>query len=367
MAKKTKQAVATEATEPLDLDKTILVDGMPYNVNAVTADKVANALTINPNLGESCQFDGHESATINVMSPSGGAFTGPITVPSHTSESESEYKFADTDVLNFTEIVNVLLDNIKNNAVVYNWENDEENKELKPSLADNAINSISIVSGGELAVDSFHTFNNESYQKHLNYLRYLEASATDDTLEEVEDAFYLPVYLYIGTGYNLVYCGIAGTEKAKLLNINATKVVEQAEQLTTATQITVDLGIEAKDGETFNGSDDVVIGVTGELPITKVKIDEDTAEDARSRLGITPKNIGAATTSHTHSASDITSGTLSPASGGTGQTKLDDVTVGNALKLGNQKSDFYQKKITISTNIPTDQEGVNGDIWIVYK
>lgn len=364
MAKKTKQAVATEATEPLDLDKTILVDGQTYNVNAVTADKVANVLNIiSSEQDESGQFDGSVSKTINVMSPSGGAFAGPITVPLHTS------KFADLDVLNFADTVDVLLANIKNNAVVYNWKNDGENKELEASLADNAINSISIVSGGELDVDSFHTFNNKSYQQHLAYLQYLEASVTDDTLEEIEDAFYLPVYLYIGTKDNLVYCGIAGTEKAKLLNINTTKVVEQAKKLTTARKITVGLHLDAnkEEGETFDGESDVTIGVTGELPITKVKIDEDTAEDARSRLGITPENIGAATTSHTHSASDITSGILSPARGGTGQTRLASVTVGNASKLGNQTPDFYQKKITISTNTPTDQEGANGDIWIVYK
>lgn len=42
------------------------------------------------------------------------------------------------------------------------------------------------------------------------------------------------------------------------------------------------------------------------------------AAGARTSLGITPANIGAATTSHTHAATDITSGSLAIARGGTG-------------------------------------------------
>lgn len=363
MAKKTKQAVAAKAIEALDLDKTILVDGQPYNVNAVTADKVVNTLNINSsNSDESGQFDGSAPTTINVMSPSGGAFTGPITVPSHTSE------FIDTDVLNFTDTVNVLLANIKNNAVVYNWENNN----LDISLTDNAINSISIVSGGESDVDSFHTFNN------LRYQQYLEASASGATLEELKDAFYLPVYLYIGTKDNLVYCGIAGTEKANLLNINTASVVAKANTLTTARTITVDLAIEAANGKDFDGGADVTVGVTGKLPIEKVDINESNAEETRDRLGITPANIGAAPTSHNHSASNITGGTLPVARGGTGETDLAKVTVGAATRAtqdGNGdtiRTNYYRSasnttdvnKITISASAPSG--GNNGDIWIKY-
>lgn len=44
------------------------------------------------------------------------------------------------------------------------------------------------------------------------------------------------------------------------------------------------------------------------------------AENARTSLGITPSNIGAAASVHVHSASDITSGTLPVERGGTGAT-----------------------------------------------
>lgn len=57
------------------------------------------------------------------------------------------------------------------------------------------------------------------------------------------------------------------------------------------------------------------------------------ASAARTALGITPANIGAAASSHNHSASNITSGTLPVARGGTGQTTAAGIR--NSLGLGN--------------------------------
>lgn len=59
-------------------------------------------------------------------------------------------------------------------------------------------------------------------------------------------------------------------------------------------------------------------GVTGTLPVSRGGTGATGAATARSNLGITPGNIGAAKSSHNHSASNITSGTLPIARGGTG-------------------------------------------------
>lgn len=57
---------------------------------------------------------------------------------------------------------------------------------------------------------------------------------------------------------------------------------------------------------------------TGVIPVSSGGTGAKTAADARTNLGITPANIGAAASSHKHSASDITSDTLAIEHGGTG-------------------------------------------------
>lgn len=56
------------------------------------------------------------------------------------------------------------------------------------------------------------------------------------------------------------------------------------------------------------------------VPVSKGGTGSTSASAARSALGITPANIGAAASSHNHSAANITSGTLAVARGGTGVT-----------------------------------------------
>ena len=63
-------------------------------------------------------------------------------------------------------------------------------------------------------------------------------------------------------------------------------------------------------------------GVTGTLSISHGGTGATSASAARTALGITPANIGAAASSHNHSATNITSGTLPVSRGGTGSTSF---------------------------------------------
>lgn len=69
---------------------------------------------------------------------------------------------------------------------------------------------------------------------------------------------------------------------------------------------------------------------------------------------ITPANIGAAASSHTHSASNITAGTL----GGKVVANTSAVSV---------LTDKQIRNIFISTSEPVNSQGVDGDIWITYS
>lgn len=85
------------------------------------------------------------------------------------------------------------------------------------------------------------------------------------------------------------------------------------------------------------------------IPIAKGGTGATTASAARTNLEITPANIGAATTSHTHAASDITSGTFDIARVPTGNTAT-------TVALGNHTHSDYQETLVSGTNIKT----VNG-------
>ena len=61
---------------------------------------------------------------------------------------------------------------------------------------------------------------------------------------------------------------------------------------------------------------------SGTLPITRGGTGATSAANARENLGVTPANIGAAPQEHNHAAGDITSGTLPVSRGGTGRTAL---------------------------------------------
>lgn len=94
-----------------------------------------------------------------------------------------------------------------------------------------------------------------------------------------------------------------------------------ASKLTTARNLKVNLA--STSSASFNGSADATgIGVSGALAVGNGGTGSTTASAARTALGITPANIGAAATSHTHAASDIASGTLAVARGGTGVSSL---------------------------------------------
>lgn len=108
------------------------------------------------------------------------------------------------------------------------------------------------------------------------------------------------------------------------------------------------------DGHFHSSVDGRFIGVNtlSSYGVTGVKGNAESSY-RKGEVNITPANIGAAASSHTHSASNITAGTL----GGS--------VVANATAVGTLTTKQV-RNITISTADPTSSDGGNGDVWIKY-
>lgn len=358
-----------------ELDKVIEIGGEDYNVNAVKADYVKNSLKINKaNLASDgstklAEFNGKSEVSINLVPTDGGKFRGPIRVHNagaeltdnknkHTS-GEFAGEFFEDAVLNYHDIKDVVLANIKNNTIVYNWSGTTLTND--PTF-DNAINSISIVQGPEAQASTFATFNNSRYNE---YLAEIEKSGKSSIK-------YLPTYLYVGTTENKVYYGTADSTTAKLLAINSAGNVAEAVKLATPRKITVNLNkVPAGTPEvTFNGTSDIKPRVTGVLdPVNG---------------GTGASNLNSVTVGYAHQLQDASDSTVIAGASDVidNYNSINDIIFGvttvakattadNAIKLGGQGINYYQKKITVNPassypNGPSTSDGADGDIWILY-
>ena len=98
-------------------------------------------------------------------------------------------------------------------------------------------------------------------------------------------------------------------------------------------------------------SDDLVAAINSEVvPVTNGGTGATSAASARTNLGITPENIGAAEEDHKHSAADITSGTMSVsrlptitvAKGGTGATTAAQARVNLGVDISQETIQMFE-------------------------
>lgn len=97
-------------------------------------------------------------------------------------------------------------------------------------------------------------------------------------------------------------------------------------------------------------SDDLAALIASQIiPVSNGGTGATSATNARTNLGITPENIGAADKEHTHSAADITSGTMSinrlptitVAKGGTGATTAAQARVNLGVDISQETINMF--------------------------
>ena len=117
----------------------------------------------------------------------------------------------------------------------------------------------------------------------------------------------------------------AGGSTAAFTMPSAPTAVAYASSAGSATKLTASRNIITNLGSTaaasFNGTADISAGIFGTLPVKYGGTGATAAADARTNLGITPANIGAATTTHTH-GNILSGGTITA-----------DTTIANGAKI----------------------------------
>lgn len=304
-----------------ELEKTLLVDGEEYNINAKQAEKVEQALVLKKNLLTTVSedsFDGTTQKEIDFVPASGGSFTGNIRVPNNTDS-----KVNDKAVLNYYDLKNTVLKELKNNSVLYTW----DGKTLVGGGESDLIKTVSIITGDTGNVNSFAAKNATTKQ--------------------------FSAFIYVGdTGG--IYFGTSDSSSVVGVTVSAENAIK-ANQLAEPRTFGVDLGSGVV-ATSFDGTNDVTLGVTGTLPVNRGGTGATTAAAARTNLGL----AAVASTGKYSDLTDTPNYAGSASAGGAANSAL-QATKDSA---GNVISSYYQKKITLSPNTPSG--GSNGDIWIKY-
>lgn len=300
-----------------DLEKTLKVDDITYNINAVHSDtseqakaadeaksalKVEKKLTINSKVldattdevkTETLEFDGEIAQSIDIVPASGGKFSGPVRVVDQDNLEDLNLE----TVVNYGDLSKILQK--FTGAGWYNWEDNVFTIVTKQ----NKNQYLGVVVGEDKA------FTN---------------TKTGFAIKNYENG-YLPLYLYIAKDTGNLYYGFnhkAAADRFEYSQLATNAFVLKSEK---------------------NNKNYTVESLTDEfsrLSSALNELDQKTAKNDDVKSLRTELN-------------KITSG---------------DTLVSKATKdsSGNIITNYYQKKIIISQYAPTTSDGVDGDIWIKY-
>lgn len=366
------------------LDRVIDIGGVNYEVEAKTAEKVENALTINKTNFDGTtaatplvEFNGDDPKEVEIVPALGGKFKGHIRVPAAqqvvkvggNDVTNIETKSGKTDfradaVLNYGDIKEKVLTNLLNASILYNW----NGTELDPVI-DQAITGISIVTGSEsnLLDPSIGFAYLNSVNKKISAYLYVCSDTKD---------------LYFGTDSSIIPTRL----------VSNTNYAASAGELANAGNIIVNLDPAYREvATTFNGNADIITGTTGVLPVSAGGTGKtDLSNVSVGYAGCLTDGPNEIRPHHLISLDNrvdaIVKGDLRvekannavSADDADHATEADQATNAIGTSQGttyNIAKNFYrgtlnttaENTITISNSGPAADAGVEGDIWIVWS
>lgn len=370
---KTRQTVKEEA--PLELDKTLIVDGKAYNINAVHSDNADSAISsgtadiasqlqhsivINKKTIDGTEntvsFNGLEEVEFDTVSAEGGKFSGPIRVPNVKDTANFENGEINSEaVLNYDDIVNTILTALINNSTTYAW----DGTTLTPGTTEGTVNGLSLITG-RLArlLDSSDSVTGEKTPGFAAY--------------NYENKIF-PAYLYLVTegadGQGNLYYGTS--KRSSILRIAATagSLGYTDEELATRPSLfnyTKAAYIYDRFKELTSGTT-VVAKAEVANEVSKLTTDNGTVtgQTLVNNIATLQDNIGKFTSGAATVAKATTAVSATTAASA---TKATQDSTGTQINTNYYRcaSPFTTEVNTITISSSGPSGGNNGDIWIKY-
>jgi hypothetical protein len=320
------------------LDNIVKIGEVDFEVQAVTAEKVRNALKVKEidinNEEHVKDFTGEEVVEVSTVSAeTGGYFRMPIGVPPLNDEQHADYsKVNNNQVVNFGDISKITSSLAGSGWYTWELENPEDTVcTFKPVVVGAVNQHVGVVLGLDGHLASFASTN----------------TATEDRTA------FLPFYLYICTDTGNLYYGTSDGAYKQIVN-KAYEVVSDNNTFTADSIndrfVTIESAIGTLRGEaTADGS------IAKAVATLKTHVD---TEDGK----LTGRLDG-----HDSDIDSLENQFKALLVSDTADKAKKAAAADNSAKLGDIAPDGWQRKIHVRTSDPVSTFGSAGDICIVYK
>lgn len=350
------------------LATTIKVADQEYDIHAVQANKVKERLIINKSglseeTSETIEFNGETEQELSVVPTEGGTFTGPIQV------NKAEGNYTDNLVINYHDIHDVLLKELLNNSILYEWKWNGNTGTLTvggsgsevEGFSDAAVvgnndtvnvKSICIIKGSRDHVDEFAKIN----MACKKFSAFIYVAAEPGIVPSTDPNSKYSGYIYFGTSES-------NTPVVVQVSASHALSADTAGQLDKNTILKVNL--ESSNSQVFNGSTDVELGVTGVLneinggtgqnSLRNVTVGNAAQLETARKITVNLASTSGAYFDGTAAIRPGVTGTLPVANGGTGQTNLANVSVGKATNATNAENatNIHTHAMISTTSLPS--------------